>query len=112
MPRAVVWFKRDLRVADHAPLAEAAERGPVVGLYVHEPEILTSPEWSPGHLAFIEDCLGQLRDRLASLGSILLTRHGAMPDTLDRLHDQWRFEELWSHEETGLSITYARDRRV
>ncbi|MAD18864.1 MAG: deoxyribodipyrimidine photolyase [Planctomycetaceae bacterium] len=112
MPRSVVWFKRDLRVADHAPLVEAAGRGPVVGLYVHEPEVLASPEWSPGHLAFIEDCLGELRRRLASLGSVLLVRHGAMPETLDRLHDQWRFEEIWSHEETGLAITYARDRRV
>ena len=112
MPRALVWFKRDLRVADHAPLAEAAERGPVVGLYVHEPEVLASPEWSPGHLDFIEECLAELRERLASLGSILLVRHGAMPDTLDRVHDQWRFGELWSHEETGLAITYARDRRV
>gem|GEM_PF-4361599 len=26
----VVWFKRDLRVADHAPIALAAEAEPVV----------------------------------------------------------------------------------
>ncbi len=30
----VVWFKRDLRVADHAPLALAAEAGPVVPLFL------------------------------------------------------------------------------
>ncbi|MFZ9965204.1 MAG: deoxyribodipyrimidine photo-lyase, partial [Terrimicrobiaceae bacterium] len=33
----LVWFKRDLRVEDHRPLAEAAKRGPVVCLYVYEP---------------------------------------------------------------------------
>ena len=35
----VVWFKRDLRVVDHAPLLEAAQRGPVLPLYVVEPEL-------------------------------------------------------------------------
>jgi deoxyribodipyrimidine photo-lyase len=28
-PLQIVWFKRDLRVADHAPLAEAAAHGRV-----------------------------------------------------------------------------------
>ena len=28
----VVWFKRDLRLGDHAPLAEALRQGPVIGL--------------------------------------------------------------------------------
>ena len=33
----VVWFKRDLRVHDHAALAQAAAHGPVLCLYVLEP---------------------------------------------------------------------------
>ena len=37
-PPQVVWFKRDLRVQDHRPLAIAAERGPVIPLYVIEPD--------------------------------------------------------------------------
>ena len=32
----VVWFKRDLRVADHAPLANAAKSGQCLCLYVYE----------------------------------------------------------------------------
>lgn len=32
----IVWFRDDLRLADNAALTWAAERGPVVGLYVHE----------------------------------------------------------------------------
>ena len=46
----VVWFKRDLRVNDHRPLARAAERGPIVGLWVYEPEAeaLTLLYESPG----------------------------------------------------------------
>ncbi|MFM9718803.1 deoxyribodipyrimidine photo-lyase, partial [Streptomyces galilaeus] len=33
----VVWFKRDLRTTDHAPLANAAHAGSVLPLYVAEP---------------------------------------------------------------------------
>jgi deoxyribodipyrimidine photo-lyase len=36
-PVQLVWFKRDLRVFDHAPLAQAARRGPVLPLYIAEP---------------------------------------------------------------------------
>ena len=34
MSYCVVWFKRDLRVQDHWPLLEAAQRGPVLCLYL------------------------------------------------------------------------------
>ena len=42
----VVWFKRDLRLADHRPLAEAARRGPVLPLFVVEPDFWRLPELS------------------------------------------------------------------
>ena len=45
-PVHVVWFKRDLRVADHAPLIEVARRGPVLPLYVVEPELWAQPDAS------------------------------------------------------------------
>ncbi|QPK83896.1 deoxyribodipyrimidine photo-lyase [Corynebacterium qintianiae] len=35
-PTTLVWFRDDLRLADNAALSWAAERGPVVGLFVHE----------------------------------------------------------------------------
>ena len=38
-PVNLVWFKRDLRLEDHEPLAEAAADGPVLGLFIYEPEL-------------------------------------------------------------------------
>jgi len=38
---------RDLRIADHAALTEAARRGPCVCLYVYEPELLHSAAVQP-----------------------------------------------------------------
>ena len=36
---SIVWFKRDLRVADRSPLLAAAQRGPAIPLYVVEPKM-------------------------------------------------------------------------
>ena len=110
--RSVVWFKRDLRLHDHRPLCDAIARGRIVGLYVHEPLVLSAREFAPGHLAFVDDCLAELGEGLRRLGSDLVVRHGPIVEVLDRLHETWRFDRLWSHEETGLAATYDRDRAV
>jgi len=34
---SVMWFRRDLRLNDHAALARAAEAGPVIGLFIIDP---------------------------------------------------------------------------
>lgn len=108
----LVWFKRDLRVADHEPLARAAEHGPVIALYVYEPSVLHAAEFDACHLDFINDCLAELRVSLARLGCPLLVRTGECPEVLEDLRRTYGFRTLWSHEETGLEVTYARDRRV
>ena len=62
----IVWFKRDLRVADHGPLAEAAALGPVLPLVVIEPDLWRQPDMSGRQFAFVAECLAELRERLAS----------------------------------------------
>ena len=111
-PTQVVWFKRDLRVTDHEPLVEAAKRGPVLGLYVYEPELLDSPEWDASHSVFIDECLAELEDNLQRLGGRLIYAVGRMPDILEELHRSIAFKALWSHEETGNHVTFMRDLRV
>jgi deoxyribodipyrimidine photo-lyase len=108
----VVWFKRDLRVQDHAPLREAAARGAVLCLYVYEPEIIGAPETDPSHLRFIDESLAELEARLGELGGRLTYRFGAMPDVLEALHQQRAITSLYAHEETGTERTFDRDRRV
>ena len=38
MSATIVWFRRDLRLTDNPALAAAAERGPVIPLFVWAPE--------------------------------------------------------------------------
>ncbi len=108
----VVWFKRDLRVDDHAPLAQASALGPCLCLYVYEPEIIHSEEFEASHLQFINESLRELDSRLRDLGGRLTLRVGSMPDVLSTLHSEHGIDALWSHQETGNKITYDRDIRV
>jgi deoxyribodipyrimidine photo-lyase len=108
----LVWFKRDLRIRDHAPLAMAARRGPVLGLYVFEPSLLDKVTTDPSHVRFILESLAEVRAAVLERGGDFVVARGELPEALDRLWEARRFEALWSHEETGDLATYARDRRV
>ena len=108
----VVWFKRDLRIADHAPLMEALRQGPVLGLYLYEPELLQSPEWDASHSRFIAEALRELETEWTRRGGCLLFRRGEAVEQLERLHRETGFVRLWSHEETGQRVTFDRDLRV
>ena len=108
----LVWFKRDLRSCDHAPLLEASRRGPVLPLYVVEPALWQQTDSAARHWAFIAESLIELRIQLTALGQPLVVRVGAIETVLERAHRQLGLSAIWSHQETGNAWTYARDRRV
>ena len=110
--KQLVWLKRDLRVEDHRPLLEASLRGPCVVVYIYEPELLTSGDFDARHLHFINQSLSALSDALAVLGAQLTIRRGEAVEVLSQLHNTHQFEALYSHEETGNAVTFARDLRV
>jgi deoxyribodipyrimidine photo-lyase len=111
-PVHVVWFKRDLRIRDHAPLAEAAAAGPVLALYVYEPALLEAPDFDGAHLRQVNAALADLEAQLRARGGRLVTRVGPMPDVLEALAQECPLAALWSHEETTQGVAYARDRAV
>ena len=110
--RALVWFKRDLRVHDHAPLVAALAHTDALGLFVIEPEWLQSPECDASHVDFALGCLEELRSALALRGLPLLVRVGSAVDVLAQLHREVAFTHLLSHEETGPGWSYMRDVQV
>ena len=110
---AVVWFKRDLRVHDHAPLAAAVATGrPVLPLYVVEPGLWRQPEMAGRHFDFLRECLADLDAALARRGARLVLRVGEAVDVLAALHARHGVASIHAHEETGLYWTYERDRAV
>ncbi len=105
----IVWFKRDLRVADHRPLLEAARRGPVIALYVHEPDYWALPDTSGRQWAFIAENLAELSAEIAARGGQLVLQSGDAVATIAALAEQHGATALRAHEETGNAWTHARD---
>jgi deoxyribodipyrimidine photo-lyase len=108
----ICWFKRDLRVQDHPALASAAARGPVIPLYIVEPEMWAQADASGRQYAFLREALDSLRDALAALGLPLVLRVGEAVPVLEALRAAHGVTDLVSHEETGNGWSFARDRRV
>ena len=108
----VVWFKRDLRVHDHAPLSAAAAAGPVLPLYVLEPQLWQQPDAADRHWAFVRESLIELDGALRQRGQPLCLVVDEMLPALQQLYTRYGAFRLWSHEETGNLWTYARDRAV
>ncbi len=109
---SILWFKRDLRVADHPALAVAAEAGPVLPLYIVEPDYWALPDTAARQWAFTAECLVDLRADLAALGQPLVVRVGDAVAVLRGLAQAHGITRIVSHEETGNLWSFARDRRV
>jgi len=105
----VVWFKRDLRTLDHSPLAEAAAAGPVLPLYVVEPDYWRLPDVSTRQWIVQRTALEELGRRLSALGAPLIVRVGSVVDVLERIHSAVGIAKLLAHEETGNLWTFRRD---
>lgn len=115
MGRSLLWFRgKDLRIADHAPLAAALERGgELICLFVLDPHFF-APERArqmPHRIQFLLDSLRSLEANLAHLGSKLFIVPGRSVEVVPRLAALWKVDRVlasrWS-EPVGV----ARDRKV
>ena len=73
----IVWFRDDLRLADHAALTAAAERGPVVCLYVLDEVSAGVRPLGGAAKWWLHHSLEALAQSLAVLGVPLVLRRGA-----------------------------------
>jgi len=108
----IVWFKRDLRVHDHAALATALKKGPVLALYCWEPAMWQAEDAALSQQAFVGESLRSLRQSLSQLGIALHISALGIVETLTFILGQHAIAELHSHEETGNLTSYAIDKAV
>ena len=108
----IVWFKRDLRLYDHAPLTAALANGPVLPLYIMEPELWQQPDMSGRQFDFLKECVDELARDLAARGQPLVIRIGDAASVLAELCAAHGVQRIHAHQETWNGWTYARDRRV
>jgi deoxyribodipyrimidine photo-lyase len=112
MSLQVVWFKRDLRLHDHAALHHAAASGPVLCLYAIEPSIWAQPDVSNQHYQFILESLRDLNSEMRHYGGQVHAVCGEVTTLLAQLHAAAPIATLHSHEETGNNVTFQRDLAV
>jgi len=109
----LVWLKRDLRLSDHQPLEEAAKGGNRVLLfYAFEPTVINHDHTDERHLAFIQQSLNELDERLRPLGSRIVRVKVPIVDLFVSLRTIIPIHSLYSHQETGLYVTYQRDHQI
>ena len=112
-PLHIVWFKRDLRLQDHAPLKAALENGDsVLLLYVWEPSLLRDPHYAARHWRFVGESLRCLDRQLERYATQVRQLAGEVVPILQEIQKKYSIAALYSHEETGLKITYDRDKAV
>lgn len=112
----VVWLKRDLRLADHAPLHAALEStsdgNGLLLLYVAEPERRAQPDVSELHLAWDLANARALLQAVDQRGGTMRIEVGDAVEVLEQLNGVEPIKSVHSHEETGLMWSWQRDQRV
>jgi deoxyribodipyrimidine photo-lyase len=100
----VVWFRRDLRLADHPALTEAAALGPVVPVFVLDPHLLGRSERRDDWIAAT---IGILDADLRRRGARLIVRRGDPAAELVRVAREAGASTVgWNRDHTP----YARER--
>jgi len=97
MSTALVWFRRDLRVHDHPPLARAvAAHDRVVPVFVLDRTLLAGGRFpSPSRTEFLLGCLAALDAALGERGAGLVLREGPAAAALVAVAIETRAEAVY-----------------
>ena len=112
MRRTIVWFRRDLRVFDHPPLARAARRGLVIPVFVFDRALLHHPETGSARVEFLLAALAALDADLRQLGGRLILRSGDPVQVLPELVRQCQAEGIYAHTDCERIYGRVRDARL
>lgn len=117
--RALVWFRRDLRLDDHTALAAAcAQARQVWCVFVFDTEILAPLPRRDRRVEFIRESLVQLDTQLTQAGATnghadvrLIVRHGPARQLLPALAGQLAVDAVFTHHDDE-PAALARDAEV
>ncbi len=100
----VVWFKRDLRLEDHAPLSKALQqRERILLLYIFEPSLKNEGHYSERHFDFIKESLADMQNTLLPLHTQILVIEDEVVNAFEKIHALCPISAIYSHQETGLT---------
>ncbi|MFH7245389.1 MAG: FAD-binding domain-containing protein [Spirulina sp.] len=112
MGKTIVWFRRDLRVSDHAPLGRAARRGLVIPVFIFDRALLRHPETGSARVAFLLGALVALDEDLRRLGGRLILRTGDPVVVLPQLVEETQAEGIYAYTDCERIYGRVRDARL
>lgn len=109
----VVWLKRDLRLHDHNPFFEA-EKAEIdyVAIYIFEPSMCSYPDCSDRHLQFVYHSLLKMNAWLKDKGRQVTLFYAEAEEVFEFLCDEYDLENVYSYQESGIRLTWERDKRI
>lgn len=110
-PINIVWLKRDLRLLDNEAIVNALNsKKRVLLLYCFEPILLNDPHYSERHWNFIKESIVDLNRELEAYNSKVLAVQADIIPTINQLLSKFQISDIYSHQETGILVTYERDK--
>lgn len=128
-PINLVWLKRDLRTQDHAPL-NAAEKAvtmvqdqnaanhqekesvPYLIVFLFEPSIIPYPDTSARHLQFQYHSILAMNKILSVYNRRVNIFYADAIEVFEEIAEQYSIQNIYSYQESGIQITYDRDKKV
>lgn len=112
--RTLLWFRgKDLRLADHRPLREALDGGPVIPLFVLDPHWFR-PERAatlPHRMEFLLGSVAALQEEIRRRGSHLQVVAGRSVEVVPLLARAWRVDRVLAQAWVD-PVGRTRDERV
>ncbi|MFP4846118.1 deoxyribodipyrimidine photo-lyase/cryptochrome family protein [Winogradskyella sp. PE311] len=107
----VVWLKRDLRLQDNEAISNALKSSKrTLIFYAFEYILLNDEHYSERHFNFIKESLIDLNVQLQPFNTKVLTVDCDIQSAFNLIQEFYKVDTIFSHVETGLLITYNRDK--
>ena len=113
----IIWFRRDLRIADNESVAKAtANNAPVLPCFIIDPRFYQWADVGKARVRFLFESLENLDDNLRSLGSRLYLFEGNSVNILQELTQQLiqlgHKPKLYFNRDVQLEYGIERDRAI
>ena len=109
-PINIFWFKRDLRLLDNGPLNNAvSQKEKLLLIYCFEPSLKKNRHYSTKHWNFIKESINDLNIFLKNIDTHIHTYNKEITDVLKEIQEKFIVKKIFSHNETGLNVTFERD---
>lgn len=109
----IVWFKRDLRLIDHAALFNASKSNlPNLLIYIFEPSLMNHVDSDNRHWRFVYQSLIDLNEQLSPFNSRVYFFINEAKQVFEALNEQFKINTVYSHCEIGNNLSYQRDKDI